>query len=211
MHPVGRLLASLPGRAPARIIGGLSIAFGVSFAVFVLVEAYSPYQGGVFEMVVTGTFQGVLPGVAFVVVGVWAIREPMELGRAIGAAAGALSGPLYYPFLYLGHPNDSGADMGRGFVLMVMLALLAVNVRIGASVGERAGRWRVGVGDIVYDALGPERMRPLARAVGLGAVATALLILWLAHAETSPTRESPTGSSSTTGSRRLSRLASWVS
>ena len=163
--------------------------FGVSFAVWVLVDGYSPSYSGFdifYNMVLPGFFQGVLPGTAFVVVGIWAFREPTELARVLGAATGAMSGPLYYPLLPLAHPNSAGVDFGRAFVWLFMLALLAVNMRIGASVGERVARWPAGAGDVLHDALGPEGMRPLARAVGLGAVATALLILWLAHAETSP-------------------------
>ena len=165
-------------------VGASTITFGVAFAGFVLIDGYSSRADLFYDVILPAIFQGIIPGAAFVVVGIRAIRHSLEPARALGAAAGALSGPLCYPLLGLGHPNNSGMDFGRGFVLMFMLLLLPVNMAIGARVGARVAEWR---------AAGPHAggrpestVRAAARAIGLCVVATAALILWQANLETSP-------------------------
>ena len=155
-------------------VGGSIIVFGLVFAVAVSTRAF---EGG-------NLLLGIVPGIAFVVVGTRAIREPAELARVLGAAAGASSGPLYYPLLLLAHPNDSGVDFGRAFVAFFMLFLLPVNMLIGARVGVRIAEWRVDSAQVVKR--GGATARNGARAVGLGVIATAVLILWQASLETSP-------------------------
>ncbi len=123
-------------------VGASAMAFGVAFTVFVLIDGYVSFGDLFYDVIRPAIFQGVLPGTAFVVVGIRAIRHPTELAKALGAAAGALSGPLYYPMLDLAHPNNSGMDFGRGWVGILMLLLLPVNMAIGARVGTRVAQWR---------------------------------------------------------------------
>ena len=168
-------------------MGAAAIAFGVAFAVLVLIDRHVSFFRGFeffYNMMIPAIFQGILPGTAFVVVGIRAIRHPTELAKALGAAAGTLSGPLYYPMLGALHPNDSGMDFGRGWVGILMLLLLPVNMRIGARVGARVAEWRA-AGPHVGDRPGTTAPA-VARAIGLGVIATAVLILWQAHLETSP-------------------------
>lgn len=125
-------------------------------------------------------------GAAFVTVGVWAIKRPADFPRVIGASAGALSAPLYLPLVGLGHPNDAGVDIGRGFVGIALPAMLPLNMWIGAKVGQcvaerrRTESW---IGTATPGARTAFRMS--ARAIGLGAVALSALILWQAVAESS--------------------------
>ena len=159
-------------------VGASAIAFGVTFAVFVSIEEYFPGE------IAAGIFLGVLPGTAFVVVGIRAIRRPTELAKALGAAVGALSGPLYYFMLGLAHPNNSGVDFGRAFVAFFVLLLLPVNMRIGTRVGARVAEWSAGGPPVGYRP--GTSARAVARSIGLGVTATAVLILWQASLETSP-------------------------
>ena len=179
----------MPSRAGSREwrsygVGASAIALGVAFAGFVLIDGYASSSDLFYDVIQPAIYQGILPVRPFVVVGVRAIRHSMELAKALGAAVGALSGPLYYPMLGLGHPNDAGADFGRAWVGFLMLLLLPVNMAIGARVGARVAEWRA-AGPHVGDR--PETMAPaVARAIGLGVIATAVLILWQANLETSP-------------------------
>lgn len=170
-------MPSSPGSRDRRSkgVGALAIAFGVAFAIAVSTRAF---EGG-------NLLLGTVPGIAFVVVGTWAIREPAKLVRALGAVAGALSGPLYYPLLFLAHPNDSGVDFGRAFVGFFMLLLLPVNMLIGARVGARVAEWRAATSAQAVNSTGATA-RAVARGGGVGVMATAVLILWQANLETSP-------------------------
>ena len=145
---------------------------GVAFPALAVIRATGPIY-------LPLLFQGVLPGAAFVVVGVWALRRPSELARVVGAAAGALSAPLYIPLIALAHPNDAGADIGRGLVGILLLGLLPLNMWIGALVGRR-------VGEASAPGIPRTGSRTTGLTVGLGAVATAVLILWQASVEASP-------------------------
>ncbi len=181
-------LTGPPARDGRYRVGAAIIAFGAAFAAFVFIDLAVPlsaYSGWDFSysVILPAVFKGVLPGTAFVVVGVRAIRHRTTLAEAIGAAAGALSGPLSYHILAFGHENDSGMDFGRGFVGIFMLLLLPVNMRIGARVGARVAEW----GAVHRRGDSPETMsHGVARAVGLGVIVTAGLILWQAHLELSP-------------------------
>ena len=173
----------MPPRAGSRDwrsygVGASTIAFGVTFAVFVSIEEYYPGE------ILAAIFLGVLPGTIFVVVGIRAIRHPTELAKALGTAAGALSGPLYYPMLGLAHPDNSGVDFGRAFVAFFMLLLLPVNMRIGTRVGLLVAEWNAGGPHVGYRPR--TSARTCARAIGLGVTATAVMILWQASLETSP-------------------------
>ena len=122
-------------------LGISAITVGVAFVVFVGINATDPIYLAL-------VFQGVVPGAAFVAVGIWAIKRPADLPRFLGAAAGALSAPLYYPLVGLAHPNDVGADIGRGLVGVALPVILPLNMWICATVGQRvAERRRVGLGD----------------------------------------------------------------
>ena len=181
-------LTGPPARDGRYRVGAAIIAFGVAFAAFVFIDLAVPlsmYSGWDFSysVILPAVVKGILPGTAFIVVGVRAIRHRTTLAEAMGAAVGALSGPLSYHILALPHPEDSGVDFGRGFVRIFMLLLLPVNMWIGARVGARVAEWRAahrrgeGPGKL---ALG------VARVIGLGVIATAGLILWQAHLELSP-------------------------
>lgn len=148
---------------------------GVAFAVFVFIDQYE---------VVPAVLVGILPGSAFVVVGIRAVRRPTEIANALGAAAGALSGPLSYHVLSLAHPGNSGVDIGRGLVGILMLLLLPVNMGIGAKVGARVGEWRAGSARI--ETRPGTTTRTVARTIGLGLISTAVLILWQANLEAAP-------------------------
>lgn len=167
--------------------GASAIVFGAAFAVFVFIDGYvSSFRGFeyFYNAVLPAIFQGILPGTAFVVVGIRAVRHPTELAKALGAAAGALSGPLSYHVLGLAHPNDSGMDFGRGFVGILMLLLLPVNMGIGAKVGARVAEWCAGSAQI--ERRPGTTTRTVATTIGLGLISTAGLILWQANLEASP-------------------------
>ena len=118
--------------------GVSAITVGVAFVVFVGVNAADPIY-------LPLVFQGVVPGAAFVTVGIWAMKRPADLARVLGAAGAALSAPLYYPLAGFGHPNDVGADIGRGLVGVALPIILPLNMWIGATVGQRvAERRRIG-------------------------------------------------------------------
>ena len=152
------------------------MSLGVAFAIVAAIRARADIPSALFQFVV--------PSLAFVFVGVWAIRRPSELARVAGAATAVLSGSLYYAWLVgLGHPYDSGADIGRGLVGLLSLGIVPLGMRICAEVGRRFGE----KGALAV----PPSMhrRILARTIGLGLLAASLLILWQAHVEASPDPE----------------------
>lgn len=151
-------------------------AAGAALVLGVALPCLAILQGWDLPMVVVG---GVVPGGAFVVVGIWAIRGPRDLKRIIGAAVGACSAPLYYFALHpLQHPLDAGADIGRAFVALLALVVLPLNMRMGAMAADRLGQPISLGGDET-----PGYPRRAALAVGLGALLVALLILWRAHGD----------------------------
>ena len=160
----------------ANLLGTSAVVLGVAFPAIAVIRA----TGHIYAPLL---FQGLLPGAAFVVVGIWAFRRPSELARVLGAAVGALSAPLYLPLIALAHPDNAGADIGRGLVGLLMLAMLPLNMWIGALVGQRV---RAGGAPAVPHAT---QGRTIGLTVGLGAVATAVLILWQASAKASPDPE----------------------
>lgn len=156
-----------------------AITVGVAFVVFVGINATDPIYLAL-------VFQGVVPGAAFVAVGIWAIKRPADLPRVLGAAAGALSAPLYYPLVGFAHPNDVGADIGRGLVGVALPVILPLNMWICATVGQRvAERRRVGLGIAPPVPGSGTALRMSARAIGLGAMVISAMILWQAISESS--------------------------
>lgn len=151
--------------------------FGLGFAVVVAVQEFDPDDWA------PALVWTLLPA-AFVGLGIWPFLRTVEPANVIGAGVAALSAPVCYAMLNHSYPNDSGeASIGRGFMCMLMLIVLPISMLIGGKVGQRVGRWRAGTGDVAYVAYGPGKTRLLADAIGLGAVATAAVILLQAHLE----------------------------
>lgn len=166
----------MAGNGRAYGLGAAAISLGVAFAIAAVIRARADVPSALFQFVV--------PGFAFVFVGVWAIRRPLELARVAGAATAALSASFYYAWLVgLGHPHDSGADIGRGLVGLLALGIVPFGMRICAEVGRRfADEGALVVSPSMH-------RRILARTIGLGPLAASVLILWQAHVEASPDPE----------------------
>lgn len=159
----------------ARSLAGAAFVLGVALPVVAAIKDLNPLWV---------LFTGVVPGAAFVVVGIWATKRPEQLTSVVGAAVGALSAPAYYLLLSdARHPLDAGADIGRGLVGLVVPFILPFDMMLGAWAAARIEtRGAAGSGS----SAGPRlATRVLALVIGLGAVLVAGQIVLQATAEAS--------------------------
>ncbi len=183
----------------ARSVAGAAFVFGVALPVVAAIEDLNPLW-----VLVTG----VVPGAAFVVVGIWATKRPEQLTSVVGAAVGALSAPAYYLLLSdARHPLDAGADIGRGLVGLVVPFILPFDMMLGAWAAARIEtRGAAGSGSSAGIRLA---MRVLALVIGLGACWSLARSCWRRRPRLRPSRGSLGGSCCTTAlcprcrSRRL--------
>ena len=98
--------------------------------------------------------------------------------------------PFTFGVSMMSHPNDAGADIGRGMVGLLMPLVVPLNMLIGAALVDRVCRPWWAKDDPKGN---PHGTRPsshlLARSLGIGFAALGLLILWQAAREASPNPE----------------------
>ena len=174
MNPMDRLFAVPP---VARWVVGTGTLLGA-----VLIVGGLLYGDNVFASI----FMGFVFGGPLVIVGVCAIRRPDEMPRVFGAFGGALSAPLYLPLLFMMHPNNAGADLGRAMVGFLLLVAVPVNMWVGAGLAERLYRPWWAENEMAGN-LRETRASAywLARSLGFVVAVVGLLILWQASQELS--------------------------
>ncbi|MCY3820523.1 MAG: hypothetical protein OXH52_14380 [Gammaproteobacteria bacterium] len=163
-------------------MGACALLLGGSLAV------YNALTGS--ENVVVVLFWVFMSGGPLMIVGTCALRRPSELPRVLGAFIGAVLAPVYLWVSMMSHPNDAGADIGRGMVGLLMPLVVPLNMLIGAALVDRMCRPWWAKNELRGNPHGtPRWWHLLARSLGIGFAALGLLILWQAVREASPNPE----------------------
>ena len=134
-------------------------------------------------------FWAFMSGGPLMIVGTCALRRPLQLPRAMGAVFGAVSAPAYLWVSTMGHPNDTGADIGRGMVGLLMPLVVPLNMLIGAVLVDRLCRPWWGTDDREGTIGTHPSSRLLARCLGIAFAAVGLVIVRQADAEASQNPE----------------------